>query len=234
MDVRLPKLGEGAETGTVVSVFVKEGDEIQKGQTILELENEKAVAPIPSPVAGKVGKLRVKEGDKLSVGQVILSVDNGTAGARAGSGDPAYNERSGERATLKREQQRPAEPEELEAEGNDTPAASGMPAAASPTVRKVARELGIDLGRIRGSERGGRIVMADVRAWIQRLQKLAAQPRFAAMPGLPRRNRSIFQSGVVSRRNRFHRCAKRSANDCPKAGEPFRTSHNSRKPTSRR
>ena len=80
MDVRLPKLGEGAETGTVVSVFVKEGDQIQKGQTILELENEKAVAPIPSPVAGKVGKLRVKEGDKLSVGQVILSVDNG-AGA---------------------------------------------------------------------------------------------------------------------------------------------------------
>src|SRR5215210_2734595 len=81
MDVRLPKLGEGAETGTVVSVFVKEGDQIQKGQTILELENEKAVAPIPSPVGGKVGKLRVKEGDKLSVGQVILSVENGTGAA---------------------------------------------------------------------------------------------------------------------------------------------------------
>src|SRR5688500_1673874 len=75
MEVRLPKLGEGAEFGTVVTVFVKEGDQIQKGQTILELENEKAVAPIPSPVAGKVGKLRVKEGDKLSVGQVILSVE---------------------------------------------------------------------------------------------------------------------------------------------------------------
>src|SRR5687767_3671279 len=162
MDVRLPKLGEGAESGTVVNVFVKEGDQIQKGQTILELENEKAVAPIPSPVAGRVGKLRVKEGDKLSVGQVILSVENGAA---AGAAAPA--EAKGD--TLKRERQ--PEPE-AEDEMEETPA-SNLPPAASPTVRKVARELGIDLRRVRGSEPGGRIVMADLRVWIQRLQKLA-------------------------------------------------------------
>src|SRR5205823_11971480 len=74
MDVRLPKLGEGAESGTVVGIMVKEGDTIALGQTILELENEKAVAPIPSTVSGKVTALRIKEGDKLSVGQVILTV----------------------------------------------------------------------------------------------------------------------------------------------------------------
>ena len=170
MDVRLPKLGEGAESGTVVSVFVKEGDQIQKGQTILELENEKAVAPIPSPVAGKVGKLRVKEGDKLSVGQVILSVENGT-------GVPAAAPKA-EPAVAKREPRREAEPEEVRfSEDEEAPARSDLPSAASPTVRKVARELGIDLSRIRGSEPGGRIAMADVRAWIQRLQKLASQPR---------------------------------------------------------
>jgi pyruvate dehydrogenase E2 component (dihydrolipoamide acetyltransferase) len=168
MDVRLPKLGEGAESGTVVTVFVKEGDQIQKGQTILELENEKAVAPIPSPVAGKVGKLRVKEGDKLSVGQVILSVDNGAA-APAAKAQPD---------TLKREHQPEAEFVEAAepAEDDEEPTPSGAPPAASPTVRKVARELGIDLTRIRGSEPGGRIVMVDLRAWIQRLQKLAAKP----------------------------------------------------------
>jgi len=166
MDVRLPKLGEGAESGTVVTVFVKEGDQIQKGQTILELENEKALAPIPSPVAGKVGKLRVKEGDKLSVGQVILSVDNGAAAAPA----------KAEAGTPKHELRQKAEPKEPEAvEEDEAPAPSGLPAAASPTVRKVARELGIDLTRVRGSEPGGRIVMADLRAWIERLQKLAAQ-----------------------------------------------------------
>src|SRR5688572_5602404 len=171
MDVRLPKLGEGAESGTVVSVFVKEGDQIQKGQTILELENEKAVAPIPSPVAGRVGKLRVKEGDKLSVGQVILSVENGgTAAAPQGQAD-----------TLKRELQPEPEQEETEEETRES-APSGLPPAASPTVRKVARELGIDLTRIRGSEPGGRIVMADVRAWIQRLQKGTEKARGDARP----------------------------------------------------
>src|SRR5713101_858783 len=74
MDVRLPKLGEGAESGTIVAVAVKDGDTISKGQTLLELENEKAVAPIPSTVSGTVTSVRVKEGDKISVGQVIVTV----------------------------------------------------------------------------------------------------------------------------------------------------------------
>src|SRR5258706_6381030 len=73
MDVKLPNLGEGADSGTVVSILVKEGDQITKGQTILEMENEKAVAPIPSPTSGTVAQIRVKEGQKLSVGQVILT-----------------------------------------------------------------------------------------------------------------------------------------------------------------
>ena len=68
MDVKLPKLGESAEGGSVVSILVKEGDTITKGQTVIELENEKAVAPIPSPFAGKVTKIRVKEGEKILVG----------------------------------------------------------------------------------------------------------------------------------------------------------------------
>src|SRR2546427_3160470 len=79
MDVRLPNLGEGAESGTVVSILVKEGDQITRGQTILELENEKAVAPIPSTLSGTVAKICVKEGEKLSVGQVILSTTDGAA-----------------------------------------------------------------------------------------------------------------------------------------------------------
>src|SRR5207247_7124087 len=75
MDVKLPKLGEGADSGVVVSILVKEGDTIQQGQTILELENEKAVAPIPSTANGRISRIRVKEGDNVSVGQVLLSID---------------------------------------------------------------------------------------------------------------------------------------------------------------
>ena len=74
MEVRLPRLGEGAESGTVVNIAVAEGDVIQKDQTILELENEKAVAPIPSPAVGKVVKLHVKQGDEISVGQVLITL----------------------------------------------------------------------------------------------------------------------------------------------------------------
>src|SRR5438045_2434418 len=74
MDLKLPPLGEGADSGTVVSLFVKEGDQIRKDQPILELENEKAVATIPSNASGTVSKLFVKTGDKISVGQRILSL----------------------------------------------------------------------------------------------------------------------------------------------------------------
>src|SRR4030095_2471848 len=69
MDLKLPDLGEGAYSGTVVNLFVKEGDQITKDQPILELENEKAVATIPSTAAGTVTKIFVKTGDKVSVGQ---------------------------------------------------------------------------------------------------------------------------------------------------------------------
>src|SRR5438270_6389911 len=80
MDVKLPKLGEGADSGVVVNVFVKEGDAIAKGQAILELENEKAVASIPSTATGTVATIFVKSGDRISVGQKLISVNEGGAG----------------------------------------------------------------------------------------------------------------------------------------------------------
>src|SRR5712671_3150099 len=81
MDIKLPRLGEGAESGTVVSIFVKPGDQVKEGQTILELENEKAVAPIPASASGRVAKLYVKEGDKISAGQSILALAEDGAAA---------------------------------------------------------------------------------------------------------------------------------------------------------
>lgn len=180
MDVRLPKLGEGADSGTVVNLFVGDGDEVKKGQTILELENEKAVAPIPSPADGKISKLRVKVGDKISVGQVILTL-----------GGPAAptQEKPAEQPESKAEEAKPAAPEEPSevsepaANGQAAPAVSksGFPPPAAPSIRKLARDLGIDLTRVKGSEHGGRIVLKDIRAYIQRLQQLATQPK----PGKP-------------------------------------------------
>ncbi len=85
MDVKLPPLGEGADSGTVVTILVKEGDQISKGQTILELETGKAVAPIPTNASGKVTKIHIREGSKASVGTLLLSVE----AADAATADPA-------------------------------------------------------------------------------------------------------------------------------------------------
>ena len=182
MDVRLPKLGESAEGGTVVSVLVKEGDTVAKGQTILELENEKAVAPIPSTAAGVVGQIRVKEGDRLAVGQVILTVAESAAVAGPAVEKPAQPAaKPAAKVVAVAEPEASVEVEAVAAEVTDEAPAEGGPApAASPEIRRIARELGLDLRRIRGSDRGGRIVWADLRAYIQRLQKLAATPKPAA------------------------------------------------------
>lgn len=173
MDILLPKLGEGSESGVAVSVLVKVGDTLEKDQTIIELENEKAVAPIPTPTAGVVSAVHVKAGDKVSVGQKLITL-TGAAEAPAAAVPHAASQRKAAPA------QAAAAPPAAYAAA--VPAAddfvyhspSGLPPAASPTVRKVARELGIDLNRVRGTESGGRIGMADVRAFVARLQQMAA------------------------------------------------------------
>lgn len=160
MDITLPRLAEGADSGTVVNIVVAEGDQVQLDQTLLELENEKAVAPIPSTMTGKVARIHVEVGQVVSVGQVLVTIDEGQAAEPAGAP-----------AAAKAEAPLPSGPD-----GHVHASSSGAPPPAPPTVRKVARELGIDLTRVKGSQRGGRIVMADVRSYIQWLQQLALRP----------------------------------------------------------
>jgi pyruvate dehydrogenase E2 component (dihydrolipoamide acetyltransferase) len=184
MDLRLPNLGEGADSGTVVTVFVKEGDSIAKDQPILELENEKAVATIPSNLEGTVTAIFVKPGDKLSVGQRILALAE-AGSSPAGAAAVVRKPGAPEPATVKEVE---PEPEPIQVPRVETEAESpapagqpipGIPVAAAPSLRKVARDLGIDLTRVRGSARGGRILLEDVRAYIQKLQRLAGQPKAA-------------------------------------------------------
>lgn len=178
MDVKLPKLGEGADSGVVVNLFVKEGDAVAKDQAILEIENEKAVASIPSPAAGRVARIHVKPGDKLTVGQRILTLGNGKEEAAA----PAESAPAPAAAATRPAAKSPV-PAPAPAAEEDLEPAPGTPPAASPTIRSLAKQLGIDLNRIRGSERGGRIVMADLRRYIERLQALATRATAAPAAG---------------------------------------------------
>ncbi len=192
MDVKLPKLGEGADSGVVVNVFVKEGDQIARGQAILELENEKAVASIPSTAAGVVTKIYVKAGDKISIGQRLVALSGGDQPADAAA--PAAK-----RAAPEPEPETPAEEQAAEA-GEEIPKPVVAPVA-SPSIRKFARELGIDLSKVRGSEAGGRIVTGDIRAYIARLQKTAEKGKAAVASAKPAAGQIDFSKwGPVTRK----------------------------------
>jgi pyruvate dehydrogenase E2 component (dihydrolipoamide acetyltransferase) len=179
MDLKLPPLGEGVDSGSVVGILVKEGDQVQKGQGIIELETGKAVAPVPASTAGRVTKIIVSIGDKISVGQSILSIEGGAPAAAAKPAAAKPAEASAPRAPKPKPTPVAAEEDEAieEAPELTEEEATGPEPAASPTIRRMARELGINLRKIRGSENGGRIVIGDLRAYVERLQRLAAQPR---------------------------------------------------------
>ena len=178
MDVRFPKVGEGADSGKVVSVLVKVGDTISAGQTILELESEKAIAPIPSPAGGKITAISVKEGDTISVGAVLLSLEGSEGAAAPAAKAPAPKAAAAPRA---------ARAAVVDDDDDDfTPAAAeddGPVPAASPYVRKVARELGIPLSRVRGSGSGGRVVIEDLARYVGKLEaKVARAGKYAEGP----------------------------------------------------
>lgn len=176
MDVKLPHLGEGADSGTVVNIFVKEGDSVTKDQPILELENEKAVATIPSSGAGAVTKVHVKVGDKIGVGQRLLSLSSSGESQAAGKPAPAAAASSPRAAAQPAPQTVPAAEEQQTGSGREFEEGAETPAA-SPAVRRLVKDLGIELRRVRGTARGGRVTIEDLRNYIQRLQQLAFQPK---------------------------------------------------------
>ena len=194
MDVRLPRLGEGADSGVIAAVFVKEGDQVKKDQPVLELESEKAVATIPAPAAGTVTKILVKEGDEIRVGGLILVLSENGAGAAPPPPAPraidaTVGDEPVEGPAIDVTIEPPAAP--VAPAAFRTPAGPAVfpvvhggpaPPPASPSLRKIARELGIDLQRVRGSERGGRIVMSDLRAYVQKIQQAALEGRTAPAP----------------------------------------------------
>jgi pyruvate dehydrogenase E2 component (dihydrolipoamide acetyltransferase) len=183
MDIKLPRLAEGVESGTVVNILVKEGQQIKKDQPIMELETQKAVGSIPSPESGTVTKIHVKEGMEVAVGQVLISIaaEGDAAAAQSTQSSPV----APQKATSERAPPAPPQTTRQGATQDQSvayryQAQSGAPPPAAPAIRKIARELGIDLTRVKGSEAGGRIVLDDLRAYIDRLQRLAFETKAAA------------------------------------------------------
>jgi pyruvate dehydrogenase E2 component (dihydrolipoamide acetyltransferase) len=173
-DFTLPELGENVASGDVLRVLVKPGDTLAKDQPVLELETDKATIEVPSSVAGQVKEVKVKVGDKVTVGQPILSVDGGDA---AGSQAPAAAAPAAE-VPKKAAPARPAgaAPSHKVVDINRgarqaaEPAERDFPVApASPSVRRMARELGVDIAQVAGSGPNGRISIDDVKAHTKKL-----------------------------------------------------------------
>jgi len=165
----LPDLGEGLTEAEIRQVHVREGDVVAEDAPLLEVETDKATVEIPSPMAGRIEKLHVQPGQSVKVGQVL--VEFGDAGAPAGKQaadtlDPTRKLASEPKTVIEggRARQAASEPAGTRAEATPAGARGAGPVPATPSTRRLARELGVDLHAVSGSGPGGRVTDDDVRA----------------------------------------------------------------------
>ncbi len=182
-EFKLPDLGENIASGDVVTVFVSAGDVLKPGQPLLEVETDKAVIEVPCPPGGRVVSVLVKKGDTVKVGQALVTLDSATAGANvpaaakpAAAKPTAATPAAAKPAAAVQVAAAPAAkavPPEMMAEAvpDTQPVAAAVASSAiepaGPAVRRLARELGVDLARVRGSGPSGRIVRDDVVAAVR-------------------------------------------------------------------
>jgi pyruvate dehydrogenase E2 component (dihydrolipoamide acetyltransferase) len=199
-ELRLPELGENIREVDVSAVLVAVGDRIRRDQPVIEVETEKASLEVPASADGRVAELLVRAGDTIKVGQVILVIeaDVGAGEKRAATGPAAGAGAQAPDAApsaAERAAEAPATPSAIpEALPAPRPApVIAFPAArpgigeavpAAPSVRALARELGIDIRRVPGTGTGGRISRDDVKAHAKRLIQDAGRPG-PAVPELP-------------------------------------------------
>ncbi len=181
--VNVPDIGDFKDV-PVITVLVKVGDTVAAEDPLIELESDKATMEVPSPVAGRIAAIAVKEGDRVSEGSAILTVEAGEAEASA----PAPAQASAPAPAAAPAAAAPAAPSPAPV----TDTGFGK-AHASPSVRAFARQLGIDLGRINGSGRKGRILRDDVTAAL----KASTAPVAAAPGGAPQGGMGIPPIPVV-------------------------------------
>ncbi len=167
-DVLVPDIGDFKEV-EVVEILVKPGDSVTKEQSLVSLESDKATMEIPSPEAGVVKELKVKIGDKVSQGSVLLALEPGGAGAVAAEKAPEPKQPEVKEPHAKEPEAKPAPAVVVRAEPvpvEPKDAVQSLPHA-SPSIRKFARELGVELGRVQGSGPKGRIIKEDVQSFVK-------------------------------------------------------------------
>ncbi|HTW31588.1 MAG TPA: dihydrolipoyllysine-residue acetyltransferase [Candidatus Sulfotelmatobacter sp.] len=211
-EFKLPELGENISQGDLVRLMIAPGTKVSEGQPVMELETDKAVVEVPSSVSGVVKEVKVKEGEKIKVGQVIFTLEGGAAasapsrprttpvehvsgqhGARLAFQAAIRAEGKTEEQALPPDYPQPSSPVfsmpvQL---GKVAGTEHRQPVPAAPHVRRLAREIGVDIYEVKGSGPGGRISEDNVKAYAKALVSAAASaaqtPRAGhfAQPVLP-------------------------------------------------
>ncbi|HEY1264294.1 MAG TPA: 2-oxo acid dehydrogenase subunit E2 [Terriglobales bacterium] len=205
----LPELGENIHQGDLVRLMIKAGSKVSAGQPVMELETDKAVVEVPSSVTGTVKEVKVKEGEKVRVGQLIFTLEGGVSAVPAKTvhapvehGSEQHDARISLHAAIQAEGKteeevlRPEMPQAA-APSFSLPANLGKtaghehrePVPAAPHVRRLARELGVDIHDVKGTGPGGRVSEDDVKAHAKSLVAAvvagAARSAQFAEPELP-------------------------------------------------
>lgn len=155
-EYRFPELGEGLHEGEIIKMHIKPGDKITDDDIIMEVQNDKAIVEVPSPVNGTVLEVLTKDGQVCHMGEVVAIID--AEGDIPEQAAPADNHAAQEEAPA------PAA-EAPKAEAAAAPAAPNAEVLATPSVRKLARDLGVDIAGVSGTGKAGKITREDVEAF---------------------------------------------------------------------
>jgi pyruvate dehydrogenase E2 component (dihydrolipoamide acetyltransferase) len=169
-EFKLPDLGEGITSGEIKKWHVRKGEKVEEDQTIAEVETDKAVVELPSPVTGVVEDLKAPEGAKIGVGDVIAVIKEEGAPEAPKPAQP----KAAEKAQEARKPEVAAPPMEEK---------KAVPVLATPATRMLAKELGVNIGSVKGTGPGGRITDEDVKKAAQKpAEKPVAAPEAPAVP----------------------------------------------------
>ena len=179
-EFKLPDIGEGIHEGEIAKWLIAEGDKINEDDVLVEIQNDKAVVEIPSPVDGTVSKIHVEEGEVTTVGTTIVTIDDGSEDSGSSDKDDEKSEdKSEEKAEEKAEKtpEKPADdaakpadeeqvseesPNKAEKQPDTDKADSDKIVIAMPSVRKFARENDVDIKEVTGTGKNGRILKEDI------------------------------------------------------------------------
>jgi 2-oxoisovalerate dehydrogenase E2 component (dihydrolipoyl transacylase) len=180
-DFKLPDLGEGLTEAEIVQWLVKEGDTIELNQPIVEVETEKALVEIPSPFAGTVEKIFGDVGERVAVGSTIITVETSDDAPKTGRKEVLVGYGPEEGGSKRRKNRKIGRREDESPDQPEQPAR----ALATPPVRKLARDLGVDIDSVNGSGKEGRVTREDVVAAAESTTKESAAEEAAEVISLP-------------------------------------------------